>query len=79
MKKVLVFLLLGGIGVGAFVLWRRMQQQVEPTTDLWAPVEAWPADGADRWPTPTTSAETPTEDTTAPAAPKRAPRKKADS
>ena len=79
MKKVLVFLLLGGIGAGAYVLWRRMQQQAEPTTDLWAPVEAWPADGADRWPSAAATTSMPATEATQPAAPKRAPRKKVDS
>jgi|APCry1669188879_1035177.scaffolds.fasta_scaffold00913_5 hypothetical protein len=79
MKKVLVFLLLGGIGAGAFVLWRRMQQQAEPTPDLWAPVEPWPADGADRWPTAPTPSSTPADVASEPVVPKRAPRKKVDS
>jgi hypothetical protein len=51
MKKALVFLLLSGVGVGLFLLWRRSQQQVAPADDLWAPVETWPATIADRWPT----------------------------
>jgi len=50
MKKALVFLLLGGVGAAAFLLWRRMQQQAAPAEDLWAPVETWPATISDRWP-----------------------------
>jgi len=84
MKKALVFLLLGGIGAAAFLLWRRSQMQAQAEQDLWAPVETWPATGADRWPTTPSPYVEPVEpdattDDEAAAAPKRAPRKRASS
>jgi hypothetical protein len=86
MKKALVFLLLGGIGAAAFLLWRRSQIQSVADQDLWAPVETWPATGADRWPTTPSTVVEPVEpqveanasdDQT--SAPKRTPRKRAGS
>jgi len=89
MKKALVFLLLGGIGAAVFVLWRRSQTQSMTEQDLWAPVESWPAAGADRWPTTPSTIVEPVEPVEpeinssvssekAPA-PKRTPRKRAGS
>ena len=86
MKKALALLLLGGIGAAAFLLWRRSQLQAAPDQDLWAPVETWPATGADRWPTsPATVVDPGASDGAAQVpdetadVPKRVPRKRAGS
>lgn len=90
MKKVLLLLLLGGAAAGAFLLWRRSQQPSVASDDLWAPIETWPAQAADRWPSspdadadvsagPSVPAVVPPAADPAAAAPKRPVRRKAES